>query len=131
MIAVSPFKGLVHKESLEGSINMDVSAAFVAATYKAVLSSQEYRDDFDGKHVVIVVDNAPAHSQVKERTDKVLEDEGNNHEFLKILCLGPYSPMCNPCENCFSVMKAFIKSKMKENRNAINSFNTWGQIASF
>lgn len=49
---------------------------------------------------VIVCDNAPAHS----RLELVAHDMG-----FTILRLGPYSPMLNPIENVWSVVKAAVK----------------------
>lgn len=54
---------------------------------------------------MVVLDNAPAHNQteqrVQERQDTVL------------LRLGPYSRIFNPIEECFSVLKATIKTKLR------------------
>ncbi|ETL39599.1 hypothetical protein L916_09088 [Phytophthora nicotianae] len=52
--------------------------------------------------LVIILDNAPAHSQSEDLT--------KNREDLELLRLGPYSPMCSPIEGCFSVLKAWIKA---------------------
>ena len=54
--------------------------------------------------LVVVADNAPAHSQlyhVFEGTDAML------------LRLGPYSPMLNPIESIWSKVKAFVKAQMR------------------
>ena len=53
--------------------------------------------------VVLVIDNAPAHSALED----ILEDVeiGEN----KILRLVPYSPMLNPIERVWSVIKAEVK----------------------
>lgn len=58
--------------------------------------------------VVLVIDNAPAHSSV----ETILESSeiGDN----KILRLGPYSPMLNPIERVWSMIKAEVKKKMAE-----------------
>lgn len=59
-----------------------------------------------GSNVVLVVDNAPCHSNVEE----VLQDpdlQGNI-----ILRLGPYSPMLNPIESIWSVFKSRVKREM-------------------
>ncbi|EEY67057.1 uncharacterized protein PITG_17647 [Phytophthora infestans T30-4] len=88
--AVSPEVGLVHYAKQRGSIKMEVNAAFVDAVYEAVKRHDVYRDHFAGKTVVIVLDNAPAHSQT--------EDLITEQEDLELLRLAPYSPMCNPIE---------------------------------
>ncbi|RHY24346.1 hypothetical protein DYB32_008887 [Aphanomyces invadans] len=67
-----------------------------------LLRSATWYNNFVGKNVVIVFDNAPAHSQTEERV--VMHDD------LVFLRLGPYSPMFNPIENCFIVFKAKIKN---------------------
>ncbi|GMF22797.1 unnamed protein product [Phytophthora fragariaefolia] len=41
------------------------------------------------------------------------------HEDLEILRLAPYSPMCNPIEGCFSVLKAHIKDALALDRDEI------------
>lgn len=91
--AVSPEVGLVHYAKQRGSIKMEVNAAFVDAVYEAVKRHDVYRDHFAGKTVVIVLDNAPAHSQT--------EDLITEQEDLELLRLAPYSPMCNPIEGTF------------------------------
>lgn len=52
------------------------------------------------EEIVVIMDNAPAHSRMEE----VAEDRG-----FTILRLGPYSPMLNPIENIWSVVKAHVK----------------------
>lgn len=51
-------------------------------------------------HIVVVCDNAPVHS----RLSLVAEEKG-----FTLLRLGPYSPMLNPIENIWSVIKAAVK----------------------
>ncbi|RAW22582.1 hypothetical protein PC110_g20975 [Phytophthora cactorum] len=41
---------------------MDVNAAFVDAIYNKVMASPTYQEHFQGKKIVAVLDNAPAHS---------------------------------------------------------------------
>lgn len=52
------------------------------------------------KEVVVVCDNAPVHSRFEEVADEM---------GFTLLRLGPYSPMLNPIENIWSVVKAAIK----------------------
>ncbi|ETN08522.1 hypothetical protein PPTG_12293 [Phytophthora nicotianae INRA-310] len=100
--AISPEVGLVHWAKQRGSIKMEANAAFVDDVYDGVKATDVYRDFFVGKAIVIILDNAPAHSQS--------EDLIKNREDLELLRLGPYSPMCNPIEGCFSVLKAWSKA---------------------
>ncbi|KAJ8566507.1 hypothetical protein ON010_g6617 [Phytophthora cinnamomi] len=64
--------------------------------------------------VVIVADNAPCHANVEDVDFK-------EEAFLKakLLRLGPYSPMLNPIENCFSTFKAMVKRVLARHRQAI------------
>ena len=59
-----------------------------------------------GGPVVMVVDNALCHSNIEE----VFSEE----EFLgcKVLRLGPYSPMFNPIEQVWSLIKVYIKQEL-------------------
>ena len=54
----------------------------------------------------MVVDNAPCHSNIEE----VFSEE----EFLRceVLRLGPYSPMFNPIEQVWSLIKAYVKQEL-------------------
>ena len=54
----------------------------------------------------MVVDNAPCHSNIEE----VFSEE----EFLgcEVLRLGPYSPMFNPIEQLWSLIKAYVKQEL-------------------
>ncbi|KUF98823.1 Beta-lactamase protein [Phytophthora nicotianae] len=109
--AVSSSIGLVTYQLEHGSIRMEKNAAFVEEIYKAVKASQEFRNFFQGKKVVIVLDNAPAHRQTEDRVTE--------HEDMELLRLGPYSPMCNPIEGCFSVLTANIKRHLAIYREEI------------
>lgn len=68
---------------------------------RVIKESGVYMNEYSDKKIVVVFDNAPAHSQTEEL---VLV-----HDDLILLRLGPYSPMCNPVVNCFSALKAHIK----------------------
>lgn len=62
-----------------------------------------------------MTDNAPAHSQFEVLTrDMLVADGVVNGNRLVILRLGPYSPMLNPIEGCWSVMKASMKKRLIE-----------------
>ncbi|ETV73063.1 hypothetical protein H257_12099 [Aphanomyces astaci] len=60
-------EGLVYFRLERGNIKMAQNAAFVEAVYQAVKTSAAWIDNFEGKRVVIVLNNAPAHSQTEER----------------------------------------------------------------
>ncbi|KAF7685021.1 hypothetical protein CDIK_4229 [Cucumispora dikerogammari] len=59
-----------------------------------------------GGPVVIVIDNAPCHTNV----ETILEEA--EFSLCKILRLWPYSPMFNPIENIWSLVKAQIKREL-------------------
>ncbi|KAG3085114.1 hypothetical protein PI124_g12239 [Phytophthora idaei] len=59
--------GLVHYRLERGSIRMDENAAFVDEIYDKVKSPPTYFEHFQGKKLVVVLDNAPSHSQREER----------------------------------------------------------------
>eukprot|EP00644_Phytophthora_capsici_P006018 jgi/Phyca11/83104/gw1.2.1358.1 len=47
---------------------------------------------------------------LKQRTQgRAKKGKRATHDDLVLLGLAPYSPMCNPIEGCFSVLKACIK----------------------
>ena len=70
--------------------------------------------------VVIVIDNAPCHNGLEDifREDEFKEDE--------LLRLAPYSPMFNPIENIWSIMKSQVKKKLAENMLEILSYEGGG-----
>ncbi|RLN71233.1 hypothetical protein BBJ28_00023117, partial [Nothophytophthora sp. Chile5] len=80
-------------------------------------ASSEYQGDFAGKKIVVVLDNSPAHCQIEDRITK--------HDDLILLRLGPYSPMCNPIEACFSVLKSRIKSFLALGRDDMLDIGTF------
>ena len=93
--------GLIHHEIRTGSFNKESAREWLRVCFRKA-------NTVYGRNVVIVIDNAPCHSQIE-----VVLDEP---EFLgnKILRLGPYSPMLNPIENIWSVIKAFVKRELAE-----------------
>lgn len=119
--AVSAEVGLVHYRLQRGSIRMDVNADFVDEVYQKVKSSPTFLEHFQGKKVVVVLDNAPAHNQTEELVEE--------HEDLVLLRLAPYSPMCNPIEGCFSVFKAKIKADLALAREELVAARRRGTIA--
>ncbi|KAH9093370.1 hypothetical protein LEN26_018334 [Aphanomyces euteiches] len=109
--AVSAELGLVCYRLERGSIKMDQNAAFVDEIYQTVKANSTWRDHFQDKRIVIVLDNAPAHSQTEVRVVQ--------HDDMTLLRLGPYSPMLNPIESCFSVLKANIKGYLARHTSAM------------
>lgn len=55
-------------------------------------------------NLVVVADNAPCHSRLANVLD---ENSG------KLLKLGPYSPMLNPCEAIWTKIKSNVKSNIE------------------
>ncbi|KAG6596087.1 RNA polymerase II-associated protein 1 [Phytophthora cinnamomi] len=74
-----------------------------------------------GKNVVVVLDNAPAHSQTEDRVV--------DHDDLELLSLAPYSPMCHPIEGSFSVLKVRINAGLALSRDELVASHPRGQIA--
>ncbi|EGZ05914.1 hypothetical protein PHYSODRAFT_533223, partial [Phytophthora sojae] len=108
---VNSERGVVLYRLERGSIRMEQNAAFIDDIYRTVKASAFFRENYEGKKVVVVLDNAPAHRQTEERVAP--------HDDLVLLRLAPYSPMCNPIEGCFSVLKARIKEHLALDREAI------------
>ncbi|KAJ0391792.1 hypothetical protein ATCC90586_006782 [Pythium insidiosum] len=116
-LAVANGMGIVNKNFVLKSIDMDMNASFILDTYVAALKWADTRPDFRGKPIVIVLDNAGAH----ERSEELMEERLNEDPSLPrarffLLRLGPYSPMCNPIEGCFSALKAEVKTYVQANR---------------
>ncbi|KAG2898098.1 hypothetical protein PC114_g14421 [Phytophthora cactorum] len=67
--------------------------------------------------IVIVTDNAPAHSEVETLAREMLAADGIvNANKLVVLRLAPYSPMLNPIEGCWNVLKAKMRRFMAERK---------------
>ncbi|GMF49344.1 unnamed protein product [Phytophthora fragariaefolia] len=113
--AVSTEVGLVHYRLEKGSIHTDVNAGFVDEIYDKAKPSLTYVEHFQGKKVVVVLDNAPAHSQTEERVEE--------HNDLVLLRLAPYSPMW-----CFGVLKAKIKVDLTLSREELVAIRPRGTI---
>ncbi|GMF31740.1 unnamed protein product [Phytophthora fragariaefolia] len=109
--AVNSAVGVVRHRLERGSIRMEQNLQFIEDIYDTVKASMFYRENYTGKIVVVVLDNAPAHRQTEERVAP--------HEDLEILRLAPYSPMCNGVEGWFSVLKAHIKDALALDRDEI------------
>ncbi|RAW39161.1 hypothetical protein PC110_g4590 [Phytophthora cactorum] len=85
---VSSAFGVVAYRTHRGSIKMQTNTDFVEGLYKVIKESDVYKDGYTDKKIVVVFDNAPAHSQTESLVTK--------RDDLVLLRLGPYSPMCNP-----------------------------------
>ncbi|KAE8878713.1 hypothetical protein PF005_g7989 [Phytophthora fragariae] len=95
---------------------MKTNAAFVEDLYKVINESDVYMNDYSDKKIVTVFDNEPAYSQTEVLVPV--------HDDLVLLRLGPYSPMYNPIENCFSALKAKIKQYLTLMRDEMNEPRT-------
>ncbi|KAE9047563.1 hypothetical protein PR003_g1017 [Phytophthora rubi] len=117
---VSPGNGLVLLRTHEDSICMEENARFVADLFVAALNSVDYKKCCVSKKIVVVTDNAPAHSQVETLAREQLVADGIvNSNKLVILRLAPYSPMCNVIEGCFNALKASLKQHFAVKRREL------------
>ena len=90
--------GIVHYELKRGSFKKENAQEWIKTCLRKAVKVH-------GGPVVLIVDNAPCHSGVEE----VLQIEEFNQ--CRILRLAPYSPMFNPIENIWSI----VKSKVRRN----------------
>ncbi|KAG3028684.1 hypothetical protein PC128_g9638 [Phytophthora cactorum] len=58
-----------------------------------------------------------------------MEERVTPRDDLVLLRLAPYSPMCNPIEGCFSVLKAKIKAYLSLAREDLVAVRRRGEIA--
>ncbi|KAF4671092.1 hypothetical protein FOL46_000513, partial [Perkinsus olseni] len=96
LLAISDDGDVVHHEVHPGSVT-DKFRDFMGSVCNAL----------DGERAVIYMDNAPIHKKLSN-----FELVPENVEVRRFD--SPYSPELNPCEGCFSVLKAFIKGKLSE-----------------
>ncbi|KAE9013809.1 hypothetical protein PR003_g13652 [Phytophthora rubi] len=108
---VSSEAGLVRYRFERGSIQMNENAAFVDEIYEKVKSCPNFDEHFRGKEVIIVLDNAPAHSQTEERV--------TDHDDLVLLRLAPYSRI---------VLKVKIKGDLALSREELVAARPHGQL---
>lgn len=92
---------------------MDVKANFIDAVYHKVKRLKKFKEEYRSKKIVMVLDNAPAHSQTETRV--------KTNANMMILRLDHYSPMCNPIEGCFSVLKVKVKDLLAMYREELAS----------
>lgn len=101
--AISP-AGIVHWERLRGSFKNESCNSWLRKCLQAATANGIQIAD-----IVVVIDNAPAHSKVEQ----VFQEE-EFHGGI-VLRLAPYSPMLNPIEHVWSAVKANIKNNMQLN----------------
>ncbi|KAE9317207.1 hypothetical protein PF008_g18807 [Phytophthora fragariae] len=83
----------------------------------AALHTDEFQELEPNQKIVIVTDNAPAHSGVESLARLMLaEDSVVNLHRLEILRLGPYSSMLNPIEGCWNSLKARLKKHLADRK---------------
>ena len=115
---VSSGSGWVLLRTHDGAIHKEENARFVADLFVAAMETAEYQQS-QSKRVVIVTDNAPAHSEVEKMARSLLIGDGIvTGSRLVVVHLAPYSPMLNPIEGCWSALKAqmkpYLASRMTE-----------------
>ncbi|KAE8882933.1 hypothetical protein PF005_g25479 [Phytophthora fragariae] len=107
VIACISEDGLEYSEKRFGSFTSEKCNEFMRRLLAHIATSTSL------DNVVIVVDNAPCHTDVEDVFDEAEFAEA------KLLRLGPYSPMFNPIENCFSAFKSMVKRFLARHRQAI------------
>ena len=100
--------GLIHHEVRRGSFKKADAIQWIKTCLtKAILKH--------GGPVVLILDNAPCHAGVEV---EVLKDEASACEILR---LSPYSPMFNPIENVWALLKSTVKRQLALRMPAITS----------
>ncbi|KAG6590688.1 Replication protein A 70 kDa DNA-binding subunit [Phytophthora cinnamomi] len=107
VIACISENGLAYSERRFGSFTSDKCNEFMRRLLRHISLTTPLND------VVIVADNAPCHANVED----VFKEEAFSE--AKLLRLGPYSPMLNPIEKCFSTFKAMVKRFLARHSQAI------------
>ncbi|KAG4061622.1 hypothetical protein PC123_g3535 [Phytophthora cactorum] len=114
---VSSGTGTMLMRTHAGSVKKQENARFVADLFTAALGTEEYCELAPTNKIVIVTDNAPAHSEVETLAREMLAADGIvNANKLVVLRLAPYSPMLNPIEGCWNVLKAKMRRFMAERK---------------
>lgn len=91
--------GLVHHSVKRGSFKKEDAQIWVKECLRRGMMAY-------GQKVVLVLDNAPCHSGVE---DVLMSPEFEENVILR---LGPYSPMLNPIESAWSVLKSDVKKEL-------------------
>ena len=92
--AISDQVGVLYYEIHFGTVNKLVFNAFMNSLCTIIGDTPS----------VIIMDNAPIHNGIQEIYPEV-----------PIKFLPPYSPFLNPIENCFSVLKTYLKQHLTQN----------------
>ena len=133
-LAVHHQVGVVYISHHLGLLRMWNAASYAKNVADAAKSSDLYEREYQGKDIVLVFDNAPAHNQLELNVAfgcETLEELEDKVSWLKFLPLAPYSPMLNPCEGCFSSLKAKIKEKIRDRRAELLNFKEKGQVTKY
>lgn len=93
--------GLIHHKIKRGSFKKEDVKEW---TRECLRKANEIYE----RGVVLVIDNAPCHTSIEEVVE---EDEFRQHQIFR---LAPYSPMLNPIEKVWSVIKADVKRSMAD-----------------
>lgn len=96
--------GLVHWERQRGSFKMENCNSWLRRCLQACIATAGVQP----QDIVVVMDNAPAHTNAEAVFEEALFHGG------RVLRLAPYSPMLNPIEHVWSVVKARIKDSMQD-----------------
>lgn len=102
LIGCIGISGLIHYELRRGSFKKPEANEFVKQCLRNAQNIYQ-------EPVVMVIDNAPCHSSIEE---VFAEEEFFHHRLIR---LSPYSPMLNPIEQAWSVLKASVKSDLADN----------------
>jgi transposase len=127
--AVANGVGVMEVNYLQGKIDMDTNASFLLDTFISAMKWTDDQPTCRGKKIILVLGNVPAH----ERSEGLLEERLLEcvpvlpAEHLVTLRLTPNSPMCNPIEGCFSVLKSAVKNYIAANRERLR-FHDGGYI---
>ncbi|GMF61662.1 unnamed protein product [Phytophthora fragariaefolia] len=110
---VSALSGVLLLRTHEGSIAKNENARFIVDLFVAAQRTEGYPELSPTNKIVVVTDNAPARSGVEDLARELLVADGvMNGSRLVLLWLGPYSPMLNPIEGCWNVLKAHMQRYM-------------------
>lgn len=97
----------------EGSVKKAENARFIADLFLVVLNMAEYRELEPSNKIVIATDNTPAHSGVEGLACINIDADGiTNGIMLVVLRLAPCSPILNPIEGWWNVLKAKMRRFM-------------------
>ena len=108
---------IVYYETRRGSFNNEDCKQWL----RTVLDSMKSKTIMS--NIVIVCDDAPCHTSLKE---VMLEEP---YIGGRILRLAPYSPMLNPIENVWSVVKSRVKHQLREKFDLLSKGDPNNQVS--